>query len=159
MNSEKHIFLVRYLRQAFFVFLSISSATSSAVTLEKASQADENWRPKDGIYGVRACGGQDKGEDEEVIVVDLAKKSIFPFEQSCTITRLTDTAPGSIRLNVACTDVVTDKPFPEAFIFKNVDHTKIFVRETHEGKFTRPGVQMTYCPDKDQRAYLNNKSE
>ncbi|MGY4400753.1 hypothetical protein [Bradyrhizobium sp. USDA 3315] len=157
MNPEDHIVLVRRLLQAVFVFLSVSSGTSSAVALDKEGQAGENWRPKDGIYGARACAGLGRDEDEEVIVIELAKKSIAAFEQQCTITRLTDAAPGSIRLNVACTDVLTDNPFPETFILENIDTRKIFVRETNENKFTRPGLQMTYCPDKDQNRYLNSQ--
>ncbi len=92
-------------------------------------------------------------------MVELAKKSVNPFEQYCTIARLTDTAPSSIRLDVACTDVLTDKPFPEVFILKKVDNDKIFVRETQDRKFTRPGGQMTYCSYKDQREYLDSQKK
>jgi hypothetical protein len=161
MNREGQIFLIHHSLQAVLVFLTLSSVTASAAAQDKTKPVpvDEKWRPKDGLYGIRTCQERDKGEDEQVVVIELAKKSINPFEQYCTITRLTDTAPGSIRLDVACTDVLTDEPFPEVFILKKVDNDKIFVRETQEGKFTRPGGRMAYCSDEDQRAYLDSQKK
>jgi hypothetical protein len=152
-------FCARQSLQAVLLALSLSSVTTSAVAQYNAHSVDQKWRPKDGIYGKQACREQDKGEDEEVIAIELAKKSVDPFEQNCTVSGLTDTAPGTIRLDVACTDVLTDKPFPEVFILKKVDNDKIFVRETQDGKFTRPGGQMIYCSDEDQRAYIDSQKK
>lgn len=152
----KRLFLFRYLLSIFF-FPFLSGAISSAVVLDQSIAADENWRPKDGIYGNKACAGRDKDSEEDVVVIDLSKKSIAPFEQQCTITRLTDVAPDIIKLDVACTDVSTDKPFPEIFILKKVDRKNIFLRETQERKFTRPGLKMAYCSDEQQQAYLKSQ--
>jgi hypothetical protein len=98
------------------------------------------------IWNARLPGGK-RGEDEAV-VIEWSKKSITADEQICEITTQTQTAPGSIRLDVACTDVLTDEPYPEVVILNKVDDETILVRETQNGEFNRPGVKMTYCPDR-----------
>ena len=57
------------------------------------------------VYGTRACQ-EENGEEDEGVVIEWAKKSITAYEQICEMTALTETAPGSIRLDVACTDVM-----------------------------------------------------
>jgi hypothetical protein len=52
------------------------------------------------IWNARLPGG--KREEDEAVVIEWSKKSITADEQICEITTLTQTAPGSIRLDVAC---------------------------------------------------------
>ena len=102
--------------------------TGSAFAQDQATPADEKWRPKDGVYGTRACQ-EENGEEDEGVVIEWAKKSITAYEQICEMTALTETAPGSIRLDVACTDVMIDEPYPEVFILNKIDDKTIFVRQ------------------------------
>jgi hypothetical protein len=120
-----------------------------------------NWRPKDGIY---AAPGKDFvhqcGEFGEV-VLKLTQKSFVVDEVACTITKLTDTAPGAIRLDMTCSDVnlaaalnePTEREFKEIMLLKKVDDKTLFARKTENGKFTVPGWQISYCPEKAQRSY------
>ena len=77
--------------------------------------------------------------------------------------KLSDTASGAIKLDVICTDIEGDKPHKEIVLLKKMDERTIFLQETQNGKFKRPGGKMTYCPEEAQRMYTEatarNKAE
>jgi hypothetical protein len=138
---------------------------------ESINPAVEKWRPKDGLY---ASPGKDFdsqcGEFGDVIV-ELAEKSISGSEWSCKITRLTDTAPGDIRLDLTCDDYnlalfinehdpnAYERKFSEIMLLKKINEKTIFVRKTLNGKFKDPRWQASYCPEETQRLYTEAKAK
>lgn len=73
----------------------------------------------------------------------------------CTILRL----PVS-QLDVVCESADREgRPYNEIILLKKIDEKAIFVRETQDGKFKRPGGSMAYCPDSAQRLYNDSKKK
>jgi hypothetical protein len=118
------------------------------------------WRPKDGTYakpgpefGAR-CG--EYGDMQ----VDWNSNFISGGEEGCKIVKLSDTAPGSIRLDTVCHSAEREgHPYKEITLLKKIDEKTIFVRETQDGKFRRPGGPMAYCPDDAQSLYSASKKK
>jgi hypothetical protein len=154
------------------VCLMSMAATVSAQ--ESTAAIGKKWRPKDGTYvgpghNYNRCG--DFGD----VIVELADKSISGSEWSCKVTRLTDTAPGAIRLDMTCNDYnlalfindhdpnAYERKFKEVMLLRKIDGKSMFVRKTQNGKFKDPDWQADYCSEEDQRAYTEatarNKAE
>jgi hypothetical protein len=106
-------------------------------------------------------------------IVELNEKSISGNEWSCKVTRLTDRAPGSIRLDMTCSDYnlaedINDpnpyeREFKEIMLLRKTDGKSVFVQKTLNGKFKSPEWRATYCPEEAQRMYTEamakNKAE
>ena len=99
------------------------------------------WRPKDGVYAVTGRGFNDR---------------CLEFGD---INRTTDTAPGELRLDLTCTDIERPTPHTEIIQLKKINETTLFLRETQNGKFGRPGAQFAYCPAATQKAYVNARKK
>jgi hypothetical protein len=97
----------------------------------------------------------------------LVKRTISGHEWGCKVTRLTDTAPGAIRLDMTCNDYnlagdlnePEDKIFKEVMLLKKIDQERIIVRKTVNGKFKDPAFRASYCPPNWQHAYLESKTQ
>jgi hypothetical protein len=129
-----------------------------ALAQEGARPTAEKWRPKDGTYlSVRTDPKYDRCLDFGDLAVELAKKSIGGNEWGCKIVKLTDTAPSTVRLDVACTTLENEKPYNEIIVLKKIDDKKILYRAATNGKFKSSGEQMSYCPDEAQRMFTDSK--
>lgn len=135
------------------VALLLPCAGLSLHAQEGPKSASGKWRPKDGTYAEPGpefdarCGGY--GDTQ----IDWSSNFISGGEEGCKITKLSDTAPGSIRLDVVCYSAEREeRSYKEIILLKKIDEKTIFVRETQDGKFRRPGGPMAYCPDELQKA-------
>ncbi len=152
----------RLLGRTAFALLCLISAAATALAQEVARPATEKWRPKDGIYADPKSPDNQCGDFGELSVA-LANKEIRGDEWSCRINRLTDTAPGAIRLDLTCNDYnlaesINDpnpeRQFKETMLLRKMDGKSIFVRKTLNGKFKGPEWRTTYCPEDAQRHYV-----
>lgn len=140
--------------QASFALTYLLSAPT--VAQENAKPATKKWRPKDGTY-VGPGHDYDSCLDFGDLAIEFAKKTIVGNEYECKISRLTDTAPGAIKLDVICTDVERQKPYNEVILLKRIDEKTIMYRQTTDGKFKYPGEQLSYCHEEAQRMYIDSK--
>jgi hypothetical protein len=142
----------------------IISASTPALAQDSAKPA-EKWRPRDGLYVVAGTGLHDRCMDDTQLDIDLREKSISGHEWSCEVTRLTDTAPGIIRLDMTCNDYNLaefindndpnpyDRQFKEVMLLRKMDEKSISVRKTVNGKFKDPEWRAAYCPKDAQRSH------
>jgi hypothetical protein len=151
----------------------VMNASSPVLTQENAKLAAEKWRPKDGIYSDPGVDLYDRCIDHTDFYVDLRKKSVGGNEWSCEVSRLSDTAPGAIRLDMTCYDYNLgisindpnpyDRQFKETMLIRKIDEKSISVRKTVNGKFKDPDWRAAYCPKDAQRMHIeaqaNNKAE
>jgi len=124
----------------------------------------EKWRPKDGLYAAPGARFNDRCMERTEVFVELTDKSIGGDEYNCKISKLTETGPGAVRLEAACTDVNREMPSPETpvrevIILKKIDEETIFYRGTTNGKFKEPGARYSYCPEDVQRMHIEAKKE
>ena len=136
-------------------------ASVPAFAQERTKPMTDKWRPKDGIYAapdkdfIRQC------RDSADVIVSLGEKTISGNEWSCSVTRLTDTAPGAIRLDMTCYDYnlaqsineKDDRKFKETMLLQRMDQKSMSVRKTLNGKFKGPDWRAAYCPEDAQRAF------
>jgi hypothetical protein len=131
-----------------------------------AKSAGGKWRPKGGSY---AASGADVRYQcaESGIIVELGKKKIIGDEWSCKITKLTDIAPGAIRLDMICNDYNLaefikdpnpEREFREIMLLRKIDEKSMFVRKTQNGKFKDPDWRASYCSEEDQRLHAEAKA-
>ena len=157
-----------FLRCATLALACSTAASASALAQDQTKPSAEKWRPKAGTY---AAPGKDFigrcGEFGDVIV-SLAEKEISGNEWSCEVTRLTDTAPGAIRLDMTCNDYnlaedlhdpkPEERKFREVMLLRKKDENSIFVRKTLNGKFRGPEWHNSYCPAEQQRLYTESQA-
>jgi hypothetical protein len=143
-----------------FVAPLLPCAALSLHAQESSKNASDRWRPKDGTYAEPGpeldarCG--EYGDTQ----IDWSSNFISGGEEGCKIAKLSDTAPGSIRLDVVCTSADREgRRYKEIVLLKKIDEKTIFIRETQDGKFRRPGGRMAYCPDEMQRSYSDSKKK
>jgi hypothetical protein len=121
------------------------------------------WRPKDGVYASpgkdfnRQCG--EYGD----VTIKLTEKRVSGNEWGCDVTKLSDTAPGSIKLDMTCDDYNLaeflndpdweNRKFNEIMLLKRINEKTIFIRKTLNGKFVNAGWRASYCPEELQRFY------
>jgi hypothetical protein len=155
----------RILALAAFTLAWLLSAGTSTFAQGTSKPATEKWRPKEGTYAEPGANFSLRcGEDGDVIV-ELKDHSISGNEWSGKVTRLTDTAPGAIRLDMVCHDynlaefINTKDPNPEERKFKEImllrkiNGNSVFVRKTLNGKFKDPEWRAAYCPEEAQRMH------
>jgi hypothetical protein len=158
-------------RQAACVSLVFACLLASAVTASAqgaAAPSIERWRPRDGIYASPAKDfGQQCKEKDGDIVVDLQEKSVYGFEWSCKVKKLTDTSAAAIKLDMICSDLnmpsdipnAQEREFKEILTFTRIDDTSVSVRKTLNGNFKGPAWRANYCPEEVQRTRLERKAE
>lgn len=123
------------------------------------------WRPKDGTYGTPSADFKSHCADFGDLIVDLVENSIGGNEWGCDVTRLTDTAPGTIRIDMTCHDynlaedldpkdpAPENRKFKEVMYLKKVDDKSMIVRKSSNGKLDGAG-RVDYCPAHEQRIYI-----
>src|SRR6266702_6452395 len=102
LNSEHKYFWAAV--HSALALVCVLGGNASVFAQDSAKPATEKWRPKDGPYaGPGKDFGSQCGEYGD-IVIELAEKSVSGHEWGCKVTKLTDTAPDAIRLNMTCND-------------------------------------------------------
>jgi len=153
----------RILAQAAFTLAWLLIAGTPTFAQNIAKPATEQWRPKEGTYADPGADFSLRCGEFGDFIVELTHNSISGSEWSCKITKLTDTAPGAIRLDMICNDYnlaefINDpnpyeRKFKEIMLLRKLDAKSIFVRKTVNGKFKDPYGRASYCPDEAQRMY------
>src|SRR5262249_892774 len=115
------------------LFIPVETASAQ----DKAKTTTDKWRPKDGIYGEPKRDSEDQCPEASTLTIELAEKSVSGYEWGCKINKLTDTAPGAIKLDMTCYDYnlaeslyprdpkVEEKQFKEVMLLKRIDDSKI----------------------------------
>jgi len=139
---------------AYLVF-----ATAPAFPEGSAAPRAEKWRPKNGIYAEPGTGFNARCGEFGDTLIEWNDNYISGGEEGCKIAKVSDMATGSIKLDVLCTNSDTETPYKEIILLKKVNDKTIFFRETQNGKFSRDGGEMTYCPAPAQRLYIDSKKK
>jgi len=143
------------------VISALLGAPTSALAQPSAASTLEKWRPTDGYY---ESPGKDFDSDCRkaygVFTIELAEKSVSGFEWNCSVNRVTDTAPGAIKLNMTCYDInmptsARDPDAGERPFIRNLpgDPRRIFEDVGERG---REGVlaQLVQFRERDPRHFL-----
>jgi hypothetical protein len=143
----------------------LSCATTSILAQDGAKTSTKKWRPKDGVYAspgkdfIASCG------ESAYLGIELTKKWVEGNEWGCDITKIADTAPGAIRVDMTCNDYNLaeyinakdpnpyERKFKEIMLLRKIDGKSMFVRKTVNGKFKDPDWRAAYCPDEQQRIH------
>lgn len=115
------------------------------------------WRPTDGYYESPGKDfDADCRKDHGVFTIELAKKWVGGFEWNCDVNKITDTAPGAIKLNMTCYDLnmpssardpnAGERPFKGVMLLERINQKSMSVRKTIAGKFKGPSRRADYCP-------------
>jgi hypothetical protein len=168
MNNNQSFCRTSWVR--LFALAWVASATAPAFAQDSATPATAKWRPKDGTYAMAGtefanrCGEDFWGD----ITVEIAENSISGNEWSCKITKMTDRAPGEIRLDLSCNDYnlaeaikaadPENKLFKEIMLLKRIDERTVLIHQTANGKFSAPRWKASYCPEEAQRMYIEAKA-
>src|ERR1700730_5584280 len=151
---------------AFACLVGISMPT---LAQDGTKPSIEKWRPKNGLYADFGKGFSEQCKNLGDFAVELGEKTITGDEWICDVTKLTDTGPGAIRLDLSCSDInlSADLPnhgldpaeplFQEIMTFRKIDEKSLFVRKSQNGKFDSPESRVAFCPPKAQRAYIESK--
>lgn len=152
-----------------FVAIACIGGPTLALAQDAAKPAAEKWRPKNGIYAVTGKAFAERCKSGD-FSVELGEKEIIGDEWSCDVTKLTDTGPDAIRLDLSCSDEnlsadLPDHPadpaepkFKETMTFRKVDEKSLFIRKSQNGKINFPESKVAYCPPNAQRAYRETKA-
>ena len=127
-------------------FACLMSAMVPALTQDAAKSAIEKWRPKDGLYDMDNGGAFfvpcDKYPQH---YFELSKRVIAANEiYKCKVTKITDAAPGILRLNANCDDV-TDGKAKSVITLRKIDEKSFFMSWT-----SNQGSRFTYCQASDE---------
>jgi hypothetical protein len=146
-----------------FAVILLSCAATPILAQDSGKTTTEKWRPKDGVY---ASPGKDfvaGCEESAYLAIELAKKRVGGNEWSCDITKITDTAPGAVKLDMSCNDYNLgldikdpnpyERKFREIMLLSKIDAKTLFVRKTSNGKFRDTRWRASYCPDEQQRIH------
>ena len=133
------------------VCFALFSALATAVAQEKAKLAPEKWRPKDGLYIRAAAEFTGPCEYSAPYLLELGKKHFVVDERwGCKITKIADTAPGAIRLDMTCNE--TDNPdegdgkdYKEAVKLRKIDDASFYMQLTNKGKAKGAPWRVNYC--------------
>ena len=112
---------------------------------QSTKSTPEKWRPKDGLYDVDDGGAFfvpcDKYPEH---YVELSKRVIASNEvYKCKVTKITETAPGTLRVNANCDDV-TDGKSKSVITLRKIDDKSFFMSWSRD-----QGSRFTYCKESD----------
>jgi hypothetical protein len=145
--------------------------SAPAVAQDNTKQAMEKWRPKNGTYNVQGRDLIARCRESGDLHIEWVERTISGNEWNCKITKLTDTAPGAIRLDMTCDDYnlaeflypkdpnADERQFKEVMLLKKIDDNAMVVRRTRNGKFADPNWRASYCPEDVQRMYREAKAK
>ena len=140
------------------------SGVVSTFAQDGGQPAAEKRRPKDGKYASPGKDFESQCTDLGDLDIQYADKSVSGNEWSCKINKVTDTAPGAIRLDLTCDDYnlalalnprdakAEERTFKEVMLLKRINEKSLSIRRTLNGKFKDPSWQADYCPESSQRS-------
>jgi hypothetical protein len=118
-------------------------APTPVLAQQGATAATENWRPKDGPYGLDP--GTDPNASCETLTlhrVELGKRLIVSEEMyKCEIMKITETAPATLRLNAKCDDVHSGKS-RDTIVIRRIDDQSFSM-----GWRGQRSYRYVYCPE------------
>lgn len=156
-------------RAVTVAFICLLGVAAPVMAQESAKPSPDKWRPKNGIYAERGADFATRCGEFGDLRIGLGKGSISGSEWGCQIKKVTDTAPGSIRLDLTCSDYnlalninprapnTYERTFKEILLLKRANETTISVRKTLNGKFSG-SWQASYCPEDAQRSYAEEQA-
>ena len=116
---------VDYLRKIFTVACVFGTTQVSAQDIAKPHV--EKWRPKEGIYAEPDSKFNDTCNEGNGAFVELADNLVGFSEYGCTVWKLMDAAPGTVKLDVTCDDAQTETSLKEVVVLKRIDDNKNFL--------------------------------
>ena len=142
------------------VLFAIPSVAQNAI-----APAKEKWRPKDGIYAAPGKDFAASCDEANNIAIELGGKSVSGNEWSCRVTNVHDLEPGSIKVEMTCSDYnlaeFLNRPegtyFKETLLLRRIDPRTVIVHKSSNGKFKYPAWRAAYCPTAVQRANAEAK--
>ena len=159
--------IYRALAQSTLVLALAFGAVAPTLAQDAAPLAEAKWRPKEGTYASPGKGFAEACGEFGDLIVGLREKDISGHEWSCKVRKLTDTAPGAIRIDMTCSDynLAEDlkKPeeteFKEIVLLKKIDDKTMLVRKTLDGKFKDPEWKAVYCPKDAQQMFRDSTAQ
>jgi hypothetical protein len=129
-----------------------SIGASTIALAEGTKPVLDKWRPKDGLYIIDDADFTGPCQDMAQYLFELGKRSVIGNESfDCKITRLRDTAPGALRLDLTCDgDENDEKKHQEVMTLRKNDENSFFMRMTKKGKFRSPEWRVNYCPKTEE---------
>jgi hypothetical protein len=113
---------------------------------DAAKSAPEKWRPKDGMYDLDNGGAFFVPcEKYPEHYIELGKREIAANEiYKCKVTKVTDAAPGVLRLDANCDDVATGKQ-KSIITLRKIDEKSFFMSWSSDR-----GSRFIYCQASDE---------
>jgi hypothetical protein len=140
------------------IFACLIGASTATYAQDGTKPVTEKWRPKDGPYIIAGTDFTRPCEESAQYLFELGKKSVIGQEAfKCQITKITDTTPVTLRLDLTCEDDERGK-FKEIITLRKINAKSLFMRMTRNGKFGGPEWQIDYCP-KDAAKEANDRAE
>ena len=135
---------------ACFALLGVLATT---VAQEKAKPAPERWRPRDGLYIRADTEFTGPCEYPAPYLLELGKKRfVVDVRWGCKITKIADTAPGALQLEMNCTE--TDNPdegdgknYKEVMRLRKIDDASFYMQLTDKGKANGAPWRVNYCEE------------
>jgi hypothetical protein len=133
------------------VITFVMFGTFTAYAQEKPKPAPAKWRPKNGSYTRTDMEFTGPCEDTAPFLLELNKKRFVVDERwGCEITKITDIAPGALRLTMTCneTEIAGDddgKDYKEVMTLRKISDTSFNMQLTNKGKFNGPPWRVNYC--------------
>ncbi|MGY8633206.1 hypothetical protein RAD15_12085 [Bradyrhizobium sp. 14AA] len=149
--------------------LLLPCADLSIHAQESPKTAPDRWRPKDGAYAAPGKDFQSSCNELNEMTIDLRGKSVHGYEWGCTVKKMTDLSPGSLKLDMICNDynLAQDleprdpnwetRKFKEVMFIKRIDTATISVQKSLNGKLKGPPWRAAYCPLETQPALAEVK--
>lgn len=134
------------------VFACLIGTSVCAQAQGSQKPASEKWRPRDGLYIEAGTTLTGPCEGTAPFLFELSKKRFVVDERSgCKVMKITDTAPGAVRLDMTCNESETagdddGKDYKEIMTLRQIDDGSFFMHLTDKGKFMRPEFQVNFCP-------------
>jgi len=141
-----------------FLLVALTLGTSAAAYAQGVPKVStQKWRPKDGIYVVPGPNFATRCGDQAEAYVELAENSIGGNEYGCTIHKMTDPAPGLMKLEATCDDAQTEKSKKELILLKRIDDSTFLWSHIVRGA-NKDGVKFAYCPEDAQQTYRETEA-
>ncbi|WP_316228848.1 hypothetical protein [Bradyrhizobium sp. SZCCHNR1070] len=157
--DARQLVLEAYLRM-HYIFLALALMTSmgaAAYAQDGSKPPPQKWRPKDGIYAVPGPDHAARCGDQAEAYVELGENFIGGSEYGCAIRKITDLAPGRMKLEALCDDAQTGKSKNELILLKRIDDNIFSWSQITRGA-SAAGVKFAYCPEDAQRTYRENSA-
>jgi hypothetical protein len=148
--------ILRALRPSVLSVLILGISTVASAQ-DASKIAASKWRPTDGIYAVPGANFSARCRDQAEAYVRLADNLIAGNEYGCKIKKMTDTAPGQLKLEAACSDAQTETTKNELILLKRIDDRTFSWRHVTAGT-KDPGIKFSYCPEDAQQTDRENEA-